>query len=305
MPPALPETNIIIPTRDRPEALKRCLNRIHAYLDAHPECTVVVTDDGNSAETRQALGFKYERVHVIQGPGRGPAANRNFGAANCCAPLLIFLDDDCIPEPDIVGVYQRAAVQEPEIGVFEGRISADGIATSFGDGCPTNETGGYLWSCNFAIRRELFSRIGGFEERFPFPAMEDVDLRFRVNEESSIRFLPDAGVLHPFERRLGWKVLKHRNLSALLYSHIRGMDRTRLGPAYYAHVIGNLTRHGVLRILRRKQAEHPQHLLSMIWINIEMLLITVFWRFHPFLAKKLFPPCCAGCRSIHANLAGV
>lgn len=303
MSKVLPETAIIIPTCGRPGSLKRCLSSIVPYANQHPGCTIVVSDDGDAGETKLAIGSEFERVRVVQGPRRGPAANRNFGAASCDAALLIFLDDDCIPDPELVRCYREAAAQDPGTHVFEGRTSPVGASTGFGDLCPVNETGGYLWSCNFAIRRELFTSVGGFDERFRFPAMEDVDLRFRVKGASAIRFLPEARVLHPFERRLGWKLLKHQALSAMLYSHLRGLKQTALGPTYRIRVLYHLVVEGGVRLLRNDRARDPQQLLRMIWFNIEMLIITLFWRFHPHLAKAFFPPCCAGCHSIFADLA--
>lgn len=66
------------------------------------------------------------------------------------------------------------------------------------DDCPTNLSGGFLWSCNFAIRRSVFLEIGGFDESFPF-AMEDVDLHYRIRKNQlPIKFVPDAVAEDPW-----------------------------------------------------------------------------------------------------------
>lgn len=298
-----PSVAIIIPTRGRQESLKVCLRQILPYVTQHSECMIVVTDDGDAHETRAALGDEFSRIQVIQGPRRGPAANRNCGAAHSQGDLLIFLDDDCRPQSDLVAEYQRAAGAEPECGVFEGRITAEGKGTGFGDTAPSNETGGYLWSCNFAMRRNLFTSIGGFDERYPFPAMEDVDLHFRVARKSQIRFLPTARVFHGIERRVGRKILRHYALSHLLYLHLHGLKATRHGPLFFIRVLVHEAIFGGRRYLRGQAAKDPHHLLLVIWTNTQLLLIALFWRFHPYLAKKFFPACCAGCRSIHASFA--
>ena len=303
-PMFLPSVDIIIPTRGRPESLKRCLRQILPYVSQHPECAIVVSDDGEASETRVALGNDFTGVEVVQGPSRGPAANRNCGAKHSSGRLLVFLDDDCVPEPNLIATYLDAALNNPEIGVFEGRITAQGTASGFADSAPANETGGYLWSCNFAIRRELFMNIGGFDERYPFPGMEDIDFHFRVASKSQIRFLPQARVFHAFERRVGWKGLKHYALSLILYLHLHGLKSTRMGPAYFVHAVARVAVSGSLRYLRGQAAKDPQHLLSTIWVNMEILFIVLLWRFHPYLAKTMFPACCPGCESIHASISG-
>ena len=301
---ALTSVAIIIPTRNRHELLRRCLNRLTPYVSVHPECSVVVSDDGNAAETRDALSGSGISVKVVQGPRRGPAANRNCGAAHSIAELLIFLDDDCIPEMDLIATYQNSATGNPEIGVFEGRITAEGEASSFADAAPANETGGYLWSCNFAIRRSLFLTIGGFDDRYPFPAMEDVDLHFRVKRHSEILFLPHARVWHAFEKRLGWKVVKHHALSLLLYLHIHGLRETEKGPTYFLRGAAKMTIEGGLRQFKRHSAKYPLQQVFLVWVNLQLATITALWGHHGYLARICFPPCCPSCESIHARLAG-
>lgn len=186
----LPSVAIIIPTRGRTEPLKRCLRQILPHVSQYPECAIVVSDDGEASQTRAALETDFAAVKVLQGPRRGPAANRNCGAKHSSGDLLIFLDDDCIPDPNLIATYQDAALKSPEIGVFEGRITAEGEANGFGDSAPSNETGGYLWSCNFAIRRELFTSIGGFDERYPFPGMETSIFIFVLQANRRFDFIP-------------------------------------------------------------------------------------------------------------------
>jgi len=298
-----PSVAVVIPTRARPDALKRCLRQIFPFVAEHPECMIVVSDDGDARETEAALADEFPGVRVVQGPRRGPAANRNCGA-HSRGDLLIFLDDDCRPEPNLVAEYQRAAAEEPECSLFEGRISTEGTPTSFASVAPANETGGHLWSCNFAIRGELFAVMGGFDERFPFPAMEDIEFYHRVAARSRLRFVPGARVFHAYDRRAGWKVAKHHTLSFVLYLHLHGVKETGMGPAHHIGVVAHVAATGLLRCLRRQAAKDPLHLLHILVANAELAFITVFWKFHATLARIFFPPCCPGCETIHAGLRG-
>ncbi len=299
----LPSVAVIIPTRNRHELLRRCLSRLVPDVCAHPDCSIVVSDDGDSSITREVLEGDMAIVQVVHGPHRGPSANRNCGAAHATAELLIFLDDDCIPDRNLIAIYRDAAMRNPGIGVFEGRISATGEAGSFADAIPANETGGYLWSCNFAIRRELFEKINGFDERYPFAAMEDVDLHLRVKKHSEVLFLPSARVWHEPELRLGWHIVQHHSLSVLLFLHLHGPKAVEKGSSYFIRMAARiLVRRGVQQI-RLRMVKNPAQLFFQVWANLQLALIVFFWRFHSSLARWYYPPCCTGCESIHASIA--
>jgi GT2 family glycosyltransferase len=298
----LPSVAIIIPTRNRHELLKRCLSQFITYVSAHPECSIIVSDDGDASQTREALTGPLSIVQVVQGPRRGPAANRNCGASHASTELLIFLDDDCIPDENLIAVYQGAAMTNPGVGVFEGRISVIGKETSFGDSAPVNETGGKLWSCNFAIRRELFVLINGFDDRYPFPAMEDIDLHWRVKKHSQVLFMRDARVWHAFEKRLGWKVMKHHALSLMLYLHIHGLKETERGPVFFLKTAVRVLIFRSMWHIRARAARNPLQWVFHICVNLEFAAITALWGIHASLAKLLFPPCCSKCESIHSHL---
>lgn len=138
----------------------------------------------------------------MQGPRKGPAANRNNGAAVASTDLLVFCDDDCLPEPGLLRAYAAAFESNPTINVLEGRTSSVGEQFHPLASAPLNEGGGCLWSCNFGIRRPLFLSMGGFDERFPFAAMEDSDLHLRLQQRGEkILFVKDARILHAW--RLG------------------------------------------------------------------------------------------------------
>jgi GT2 family glycosyltransferase len=297
-----PTVAVIIPTRNRIDSLKRLLSQIVPYVSAHPECSVVVSDDGDALETRSALTGDLSLVQVLQGPRRGPASNRNHGAAHSKGELLIFLDDDCVPEENLLGEYRAAAVEMPLCDVFEGRISILGSSSGFGDAAPANESGGYLWSCNFAIRRATFEQIGGFDERFPFATMEDVDLRFRLAERAQISFLPQARVFHGYEERFGWRVAQHHALSLLLYNHIHGPRRTKNTPMYFVRNGLGIMFANARGALRSCDSRHRLQLLFVIWINIQLLLLTMLWKYRASLAPWLYKPCCSKCEFILKSL---
>ncbi|MFM6509421.1 MAG: glycosyltransferase family 2 protein, partial [Dolichospermum sp.] len=137
-------------------------------------------DDGYQSTAQEMIEQNYPWVKWVAGPGKGPAANRNNGAKYATGEWLAFTDDDCLPDPQWLASYGEAIANNKSYLVFEGRTYVDRPRKNLAETSPINESGGYLWSCNFSIQKQLFESLGGFDERFPYAAMEDVDLRLRL-----------------------------------------------------------------------------------------------------------------------------
>ena len=199
--------SVVVPTYRRLDALSKCLDCLSSYFVSGTQerlgiiLQVIVTDDDNDPELRVFLQERYPWCLYTSGPQRGPAANRNNGARIATSEWLVFTDDDCLPQTGWIEAY---AFSSDQSDVLEGRTSAEGSQTRIDEECPINEEGGLLWSCNFAIRRNIFFELGGFNETFPAPAMEDVELNVRINKQAlPRRFVRLAVVLHPWRRRKG------------------------------------------------------------------------------------------------------
>lgn len=143
---------------------------------------------------------------VMPAPARIPrlplAAARNTGAAAADADLLIFLDVDCIPGPDLVARYQWAAEQTPGLlagpvtYLSEGAFGADTALdelTSLDQPHParpappagqllSEERYELFWSLSFAVRRAELQSLGGFCEEYVGYGGEDTDLAFLARD---------------------------------------------------------------------------------------------------------------------------
>jgi GT2 family glycosyltransferase len=135
------------------------------------------------------------RQVVLAGGGIPLAAARNAAAHAAGGDLLVFLDVDCIPHPDLVRDYVRGA--ERHEGVLMGEVAylPKGAATGGIDyprfdrvGVRHSERPGppdrgvrpcadyrCFWSLNFALSQQAFERVGGFDERFTGYGGEDTD----------------------------------------------------------------------------------------------------------------------------------
>lgn len=239
------QISVIVPTRGRPDLLRRTLDLLAPGAQAMPasQYEVVVSDDDRPLSAAQAIAASHPWVTVVAGPAHGPAANRNAGAAAARFPWLAFTDDDTEPHGDWLAAFARSVREGVE--VYEGRTTCAGGFGSPLYHAPVNETGGRLWSCNFMIAAARFAAVGGFDEAFRFPHMEDQDLRERL-ERAGARtvFVRDAVVNHPPRRQPNGA-----RLGAYRESEVRFHVKHHGGPEPRADLLRRVVRYrlGVIR----------------------------------------------------------
>ena len=243
------EFSVVIPTCNRPEMLAACLDAVHACMAEIPDVgvEVIVSDDSAADQTRTMVASRYAWVQWVQGPRRGPAANRNAGVAVAQGSWIIFTDDDCLPRPNWLSAYVCAIREDPAQNVFEGKTVADRERHRLDEESPLNLYGGFLWSCNMALTRSLFLRLDGFCESFPYPAMEDVDLRLRLLAcGERLAFVADSVICHPYRPAKGLKFVARAGASYLQlvrrHPHLLGQAPWRTLGMNLARRVAGLTK---------------------------------------------------------------
>lgn len=195
--------SVLIPTYNRNDLLVNCLNCLSPQVQAVEanNYEVIVSDDSKDNIAKEFLALHYPWVKWVEGPKKGPASNRNNAAKHAKGDWLIFTDDDCLPDSNWLSTYMTSIVEFKDIMVFEGKTIADRPQQRFDEEAPINLNGGNLWSCNFAIKKEIFEQLNGFDETFPFAAMEDTDFYTRVlGAKLEVKFLSNALIIHPWRR---------------------------------------------------------------------------------------------------------
>jgi GT2 family glycosyltransferase len=198
--------SVVIPTCGRNDLLHRCLTSLRPgeQLAAPELYEVIVTDDARGQTAEAMIRAEFPWVRWVQGPARGPAANRNHGARQATAEWICFIDDDCIASKEWLSTFAEYA-RDDSLDVLEGKTTIpDKSDNPFQHGV-YNEHGGSYWSCNLAIRREKFLALDGFDEDFLEAAGEDMEFAHRFLADGlRPKFLPEALVLHPV-RTVNWR----------------------------------------------------------------------------------------------------
>ncbi len=186
------EVSVVVPTCNRPGELERCVN---AIVGAHTSAVyeLLVVNDGHTEIPPSVAGLS--SVRVLVGARRGPAAARNVGIAAAHAPLVLFTDDDTIPQPGWIDAIHAAFTNSQAVGVA-GQVDCPPHDSLFARAVSSRGAIGYL-TCNIAYRTADLRAIGGFDESFPFAHGEDRDLHARMVTNGTVAIEPTALVIHP------------------------------------------------------------------------------------------------------------
>lgn len=266
--------SVIIPTCNRKELLASCLDLLKPGLQTLDPFfyEVIVTDDSSNKQTQAVVLEKYSWVKWVAGPQKGPASNRNCGAKYANGSWLVFLDDDCLPKQSLLENYKIYVEKDNTVKVLEGKITNNKLKESPIEYAPLNEEGGVLWSCNFAVEKNLFFSIGGFDENFKYPHLEDIDLRERlITNGQVINFCKNAEVIHPWRKvtdgkRLGryqemyYYYCKKKNqkprvinlLKDILFNHVARMRDTKVSMETFT-AIKVMVEHMIVVLLNFKK----------------------------------------------------
>ncbi len=197
--------SLVIPTCNRASLLTACLEAVVPQIPGDGSVELIVSDDSRDFQTRDLLAQRWPQARWLQGPRRGPGANRNAGVAQARGQWLVFVDDDCIPQPGFLEAYREAFREAAAAGpAGENTIFAGATFRLNHEAFPLMQEAAYHYgqndlppACNFALSRALYTRCGGFDERYRV-AFEDMELFARLRATGvPVRYLPKARAEHP------------------------------------------------------------------------------------------------------------
>jgi GT2 family glycosyltransferase len=192
--------SVIIPTRNRVRSLCLTLRALEDQTISKNEFEVIVVDNGSDSVSRRQLQAHNPayRCTVLEKPHKGLAAARNFGASHAKGDILHFLDDDVICAPGTLDQHIRAhqngagqmvvvgslpfaehLAPSPFLWYLEKRGHYDVFRSPKGK-YPGGKPPLPPLNGNASIPRELFLRIGSYDETFTRYGGEDLELGYRL-----------------------------------------------------------------------------------------------------------------------------
>jgi GT2 family glycosyltransferase len=211
--PPEPFASVVVPTYNRRAGVLRLLEALAQQRYPAPSFEVVVVDDGSSDGTVEALRratVPFRLTVVEQAQNAGPAAARNRGVAEARGRLIVFLDDDVVPPPELLETHVAAhggcedtVVIGPMLGPPRRSRPAwvgweeEHLRIQYADMAAGRYACGprQFYTGNASMSRAPFLAAGGFDTRFR--RAEDVELAFRLRDRGArFRFSAAAWVWH-------------------------------------------------------------------------------------------------------------
>lgn len=194
-----PGISAILTTHNRAHLLPRVLEGLRAQTLPQSRFEIVVIDDGSSDDTRSVLSEYADLLplRIFRQRPAGLAAAKNLGVFAALAPVVVFLDDDDVLDPEALGAHLGAHQKHPgpQVAVLgHTRLHAEvagsplmqyvtgegGLLFSYG-WLKAGQFYGYreFWGGRSSCKRGFLIEHGVFDPRFRF-GYEDIECAWRL-----------------------------------------------------------------------------------------------------------------------------
>lgn len=204
--------SIIIPAYKAAGYLPRLLDSIFATC-GFKDFEVIVVDDHSPDDTGRVVELYGRGVRFLRlVRNSGPAKARNQGAQKAKGKVVLFLDADVQCYPDTITRVAKRFQKDSDLTALTGvwvrprrtkKFFANFKALrdwSFWINERSKRSYYYLFSTRIAaIKKEVFLRLGGFNEKFRGADIEDIEFTYRIARRYAVIFDEKIRVKHEFE----------------------------------------------------------------------------------------------------------
>jgi GT2 family glycosyltransferase len=194
--------SVIVVTHDGGRLLDAALEALAAARTPRGGREILLVDNGSRSAAARHAAERWPEIRLVPlDRNRGFAGGVTAGAKAAQGEVLVLVNDDAVVDGEAVCVLAEALEAAPDdvaavtgllteatgewIDFYDGLVTFDGHAFQRRRGAPLASVdlsaGERLFPCGglMAVRRGLFLRLGGFDERY-FAYYEDVDFGWRA-----------------------------------------------------------------------------------------------------------------------------
>lgn len=215
------EISVVICTLDRADLVRAAVTSLARQDTAAGTFEVLVVDnspDASAIAALEDLASTVESLRFVHEPTTGLSHARNRGAREAAGEVVLFMDDDALAEPQLLGAHLAAFRADPAVVATGGRIHLRWPVAEppwlpaalrpyysgldLGDAPRRLALPEYPYGANMAIRRDLLDRVGGFSidlgrQGRSLLSGEEKDLFRRIGAlGGEVWYAPDAVVHH-------------------------------------------------------------------------------------------------------------
>lgn len=278
----MPRFSVIIPAFNAENTLLRAVESVLNQVFSDYE--VIIVNDGSTDGTATVIEKLVldSRVKAVNQQNAGVSAARNLGASKAKGDCLLFLDSDDELTADSLSNFFEHIKLNPKADLFSaGNKRVSSVKSSI----TIPEKGRYFsrLSGSFLIRKDLFFKIGGYDEQFKFS--ENTELVHRLKLDGGKEVLMPFISLVYYENQSGEsKNLQNMIDSLTLFLEKHSNTLTPHVKHLYHQIIGvNLMRF-------RDFSQSQKHLKKAV--KYKPLKLSTWGRLilshFPFVAKRLY-----------------
>ncbi len=244
--------SIILVTYNQRKYLDSCIKSICAQDFPHE---IIIVDNNSSDGTVEFVKSKFPNIKAVEsGSNMGYGAGNNLGAKYANGEYLVVLNPDTIVEKDwlkeLIAPLKSGdkIITTPKILVYDGSsINTCGTINHFTgltftrglgekpDAYSNEEFVSGISGCCFAVRKEHFQELGGFDENL-FMYMEDTDISWRAHLKGfKIVYVPKSIMRHDYALNVSAEKIYHleKGRYIILRKYLSTRERFKIAPSLF------------------------------------------------------------------------